>query len=250
LDVRVRLFAGLRERAGADEVVLAGLPEGVTVGELIAELGRRRPDLGSLVGIAGVVGTTYVPPGRVVARGETVALLPPVSGGAPDGDHAPVDESADAALQRGVFELASEPLDPGALHARLVHPSAGAIVLFTGTTRASNRGHDVVRLDYEAFQEMAGPEMARIFADCLARFGEGGSDGAAPAGARTLRMLCVHRVGTVGVAEPSVVVGVSAPHRDSAFLAARFLIDTLKERLPVWKREVYGDGHHWIGERS
>ena len=63
-------------------------------------------------------------------------------------------------------------------------------------------------------------------------------------------MLCVHRVGTVGVAEPSVVVGVSSPHRDTAFLAARFLIDALKERLPVWKKEVYQAGHHWIGERS
>jgi molybdopterin synthase catalytic subunit/molybdopterin converting factor small subunit len=247
VDVRVRLFAGLRERAGVDEVIVEGLAEGVTVGELVAELARRRPELGTLVGIAGVIGTSYVPPGRVVAPGEVVALLPPVSGGA----HADTsDDAADAALRRGVFELAREPLDPGALHTRLVHPSAGAIVLFTGSTRASNRGQDVVQLDYEAFHEMAGPEMARIFADCLARFGEGGTEGAAPPGARTLRMLCVHRVGTVGVAEPSVVVGVSAPHRDSAFLAARFLIDTLKERLPVWKREVYSDGHHWIGERS
>jgi molybdopterin synthase catalytic subunit len=63
-------------------------------------------------------------------------------------------------------------------------------------------------------------------------------------------MLCVHRTGTVDVGEPSVVIAVASPHRDAAFLAARFLIDTLKERLPVWKKEVYQDGHHWIGDRS
>ena len=114
---------------------------------------------------------------------------------------------------------------------------------FTGTTRNTNRGQDVVRLDYEAFEPMTGPEMERIFEECRAVHG-------GPDPARRLRMLCVHRIGTVGVGEPSVVIAVASPHRDSAFLAARFLIDTLKERLPVWKKEVYGDGHHWIGDRS
>lgn len=249
MEVRVRLFAGLRERAGVEELVVHDVPDGATVADLKRALAAARPELGDLSFVAGVVGTAYVPPGRVLAPGEVVAFLPPVSGGAPSA------AERDAALRAGVFELADAPLDPGALHARLVHPSAGAVVLFTGTTRAANRGQDVVRLDYEAFHEMAGPEMARIFAECLARFGEGGTeppptDALGASGARTLRMLCVHRVGTVGVAEPSVVVGVSSPHRDTAFRAARFLIDTLKERLPVWKKEVYGDGHHWIGERS
>jgi len=241
VDVRVRLFAGLRERAGVDECLLAGVPDGATVAELAAELGRRHPELRELTGVSAVVGTTYVPWTRAVRPGEVLALLPPVSGGDPG-----------ALLREGVFELSAAPLDPGALHQRLVHPEAGAVVLFTGTTRATNRGQDVVQLDYEAFHEMAGPEMARIFAECRARYGEGGSEptAATQPGARVLRMLCVHRVGTVGVAEPSVVVGVSSPHRDTAFLAARFLIDALKERLPVWKKEVYQAGHHWIGERS
>lgn len=259
MQVRIRLFAGLRERAGADEVVLEGLAEGSTIADLKAELARRRPELGDLTGVAGVVGTTYVPPSRVVVVGDVVALLPPVSGGAPPRDGATPEDAAavsdDAALRAGLFELSEAPLDPGALHARLVHPTAGAVVLFTGTTRASNRGQAVTRLEYEAFHAFAVPEMARIFAECSAQFGDG-SPLADPAGAlarpgaRTLRMLCVHRVGTVGVAEPSVVIGVSSPHRDTAFRAARFLIDSLKERLPVWKKEVYGNGHHWIGERS
>ena len=225
----VQLFAVLRERAGAAELELEDLPEGVTVAQLKQELARLHPELGDLSSVAGVVGTEYVPDGRRLEPGDQVALLPPVSGGGPD------------PLEEGLFELAEEPIDVSALQARVVHPACGAVVLFTGTTRDTNRGQSVVRLDYEAFTAMAGPEMARIFADCRERF-------AAEAG--LLRMLCVHRTGTVGVGEPSVVIAVSSPHRDAAFAAARFLIDTLKERLPVWKKEVYEDGHHWIGDRS
>jgi molybdopterin synthase catalytic subunit/molybdopterin converting factor small subunit len=249
VDVQIRLFAALRERAGTGELVLRGLPAGATVGDAMAALARERPELGDLGHASAVVGTTYVPISHRLAPGDGLALLPPVSGGC----GAPQDAS-DPRLLAGLFELSAAPLDPGALHARLVHPSAGAVVLFTGTTRGVNRGQDVVRLDYEAFAEMAGPEMDRIFAECRARFGAAPEDTLASP-PRTLpgsglRMLCVHRTGTVGVAEASVVVGASSPHRDMAFAAARFLIDTLKERLPVWKKEVYGDGHHWIGDRS
>jgi molybdopterin synthase catalytic subunit len=100
----------------------------------------------------------------------------------------------------------------------------------------------VVRLDYEAFPAMAESEMAHVFEECRARIA-----GADPRHA--LRMLVLHRTGTVAVGEPAVVVAVASPHRDAAFQAARFLIDELKARVPLWKREVYADGHHWIGER-
>ena len=115
---------------------------------------------------------------------------------------------------------------------------------FTGLTRDSNRGQEVVRLDYEAFAEMAGTEMEQIFAECRARVGAEGEP------ERRLRMLVLHRTGTVGVGEPSVVVAVASPHRDAAFEAGRFLIDELKTRVPLWKKELYGDGHHWINDRS
>lgn len=236
--VDVRLFAVLRERAGADSVRVQGVPAGATISDLKRLTAEQHPVLGDLSSVAGVVGTEYAGPDRTVEEGDQVALLPPVSGGAPDGDP----------YEQGVFELADAPLDPGALQARVGHPTCGAIVLFTGTTRDTNRGQDVARLDYEAFEEMSGPEMRRIFADCLEQHGPG--SGAEDGVDRTLRMLCVHRTGVVGVGEPSVVIAVASPHRDAAFRAGRFLIDTLKERLPVWKKEVYRDGHHWIGDRS
>lgn len=141
--------------------------------------------------------------------------------------------------EQGVFELAHEPLAPAALEARVAHPSCGARVLFTGSTRDENRGQRVVRLEYEAFERMTGPEMARIFERCRAE----------SAGAR-LRMLVAHRVGTVEVGEASVVIAVASPHRAQAFAACRFLIDELKRTLPVWKKEIYEGGAHWIGDRS
>ena len=225
MDLRVRLFAALRERAGTDELQVEGLPEGVDIAGLKAELERRHPELGDLSHIAGVVGTEYAPEDRVLVAGDEVALLPPVSGGE--------DE-----LERGVFELCADPLDVGAIQARVGHPSCGAIVVFTGTTRETNRGQDVVRLDYEAFEAMAGPEMGRIFAECREQLGDGDE--------RRLRMLAIHRTGTVGVGEPSVVIAVASPHRDAAFEAARMLIDTLKERVPIWKKEFATDGAYWV----
>ena len=235
MDLVVRLFAVLRERAGVSELRLSDLPEGLDVASLKAEVARRHPELGELAHVACVVGTSYVEDGTRLAKDDEVSLLPPVSGGAED-------RVADEDLEAGVFELCAASLDTGAAEARVAHPSCGAVVSFTGRTRATNRGRSVVRLDYEAFDAMSGPEMRRIFDECRARHGGGGE--------RALRMLCQHRVGTVGVGEPSVVIAVASPHRDAAFSAARYLIDTLKARLPVWKKEVYEDGHHWIGDRS
>ncbi len=236
--IEIQLFAALRERAGTERVVLEDVPEGTTVAGLKELVRAAHPALGDLGSVAGVVGTSYVSPETVLEPGDEVALLPPVSGGAP---------TEDEALSRGVFELSADPIDVSDLQRRVAHPSCGAIVVFTGATRDTNRGQEVVSLDYEAFDAMAGPEMGRIFEDCAAAHGPA-SAGGDPRLA--LRMLCVHRTGTVDVGEPSVVIAVASPHRDAAFLAARFLIDTLKERLPVWKKEVYQDGHHWIGDRS
>lgn len=241
--IDVRLFAVLAERAGAERLTLAcdagaegaleldGAP--LTVARLKAALAAAHPELGALDFASGVVGTAYVPDETPLRSGDAVALLPPVSGG--------------ENFAQGVFELSAAPIDPGALGARVADDSCGALVTFAGMTRNRNRGEDVVQLDYEAFHEMAGPEMARIFARCVETCGPPSAAGDPEL---ALRMLCVHRTGVVPVGEPSVVVAVASPHRDAAFRAARFLIDELKRSLPVWKKEHYQDGHHWIGDRS
>ena len=233
--LRVRLFASLRERAGREFVLLEGVPAGTDVAGAKRLLEEHHPELGSLQSVRGVLGTSYVPDATPLAEGEDLALLPPVSGGSGAND-------ADAALERGVFELSAAPLDPASAQARVEHRSCGAVVVFTGNARDRNRERDVVRLDYEAFPAMAGEEMTHIFEDCRARIADDAG--------HALRMLVQHRTGTVPVGEPAVVVAVACAHRDAAFQAARFLIDELKARVPIWKKEVYADGHHWIGERS
>ena len=240
MDVTVRLFAALRERAGKERLVLRGLPEPLDVAGLKRALQERHAELGDLAHVRGVLGTRYVDDGTPVEAGQELSLLPPVSGGAPDSDEE---------LARGVFEIRERPLDPEEARRRVSHPSCGGCVVFTGTTRARNRARDVVRLDYEAFDEMARAEMERIYAECVQRFGPpSASTGAQDE--RRLRMLTLHRTGTVEVGEPSIVIAVASPHRDAAFGACRFLIDELKARVPLWKKELYADGHQWIGDRS
>lgn len=238
MQIEVRLFAVLAERAGAASVQVEFTGGELTMAELKRLVMEQHPKVGQLGFSSGVVGTSYVADDAVIDLASELALLPPVSGGQPE------------ALEAGVFELSSEPIDPGSLGARVAHATCGATVVFTGTTRNRNRGQIVEQLDYEAFDAMAGPEMSRIFERCLKSFGPPAASADEDRRQRVLRMLCVHRTGTVPVGEPSVVIAVSSPHRNAAFDAARFLIDELKQSLPVWKQEHYQDGHHWIGDRS
>ncbi len=231
MELTLCFYAALRERAGAARWRCPELPEGLTVAGLKRELERRRPELGSLAHVRAVLGNTYVPDETALAAGQEVHLLPPVSGG----------QAERCAADR--FALCAEPLDPSAWLASVAEPGLGGQCLFVGSVRDRNRGREVERIDYEAFEAMAGPEMERIFAECHLRFDPDRRP------ERRLRLAVAHRIGPVRVGEPAVVVAVASPHRDNAFEACRFLIDTLKARLPIWKHERYPDGSCWIGDR-
>jgi len=232
--LRVRLFAGLRERAGANELELE-LDAPADVAALKRALEQRHPALGSLAHVRVAVDRDYAAEDTLLSERAEIALIPPVSGGSGE----------DALLESGVFELALEAIDPAECQRRVEHRSCGGCVLFTGLAREQNRGLQVERLEYEAYAAMLAPEMTRIFARARERFGD--RDGSQPK--LRLRMLVVHRSGVVAIGEPAVVVAVASPHRDAAFQACRFLIDELKATLPVWKRESYADGQSWIGDR-
>ncbi len=132
------------------------------------------------------------------------------------------------------FEIWDRPLDPGAVIDAVSHPGAGAVDLFIGTVRDRNAGLAISRLDYEAYAPMAVAELKRIAAEL-----EGGLP--------NVRLAAIHRVGSLQVGEAAVVCAASAPHRQEAFAACRQMIDALKARVPIWKREWGPEGPHWVG---
>jgi molybdopterin synthase catalytic subunit len=208
--VTVRLFAGLRERAGWGTRELDGVERAGDVWARL-ELGDEPP------GLLYAVNKEYAEPGRQLADGDEVALIPPVSGGA--------------------FRLSEGPLELDAVVRAVSDERAGAIATFTGTTRVHSRGRTVQYLEYEAYPEMAENVMEQIAHRLIEKHD-------------VLAMAMHHRVGRVDIGEPSVVIAVSAPHRAAALAACAEAIDTLKELVPVWKKEVYEGGEEWIGKGS
>ena len=208
--IRVRLFAGLRERAGWSERELDGIAR---VADVWAALGLGEEPPGLLY----AVNREYAGRERELRDGDEVALIPPVSGGA--------------------FRVTEEPLSLDAVAAEVADERAGAVATFTGTVRRQSRGREVTRLEYEAYAEMAEEVMARLAAE-LEDVHE------------LCGLAIHHRVGRVEIGEPSVVIAASAPHRQAALTACREAIDRLKETVPLWKKEVYEGGEEWIGRGS
>jgi molybdopterin synthase catalytic subunit len=207
--VTVRLFAGLRERAGwsrreVDAATVADVWRALELGD--------EPE-----GLLYAVNKEYATPDRALTDGDEVALIPPVSGGA--------------------FLLSEEPLSLDRVVDEVRDEQAGAIATFTGTTRSQSRGRTVTHLDYDAYEGMAEGVMAEIAEGLQSRY--------------ELSAIAIHhRVGRVGIGETSVVIAVSAPHRQDALAACKDAIDELKERVPLWKKEVYEGGEEWIGRGS
>jgi MoaE-MoaD fusion protein len=198
MNVTVRLFAGLRERAGADQVALE-LPDGARVGDAL----QRMDALIAGVSVVMAVNQEYAEPEQTLSAGDELALIPPVSGGSIGLAH---------------VRVTREPLSLDPLVARVSDARAGAVVTFLGVTR------EVAQLDYEAYVPMAEREMERIVARAIEEHG-----------------LCAaaaeHRVGAVPLSEASVAIAASAPHRAEAFAGARQIIDEIKARAPIWKKE-------------
>jgi len=210
--VVVRLFAGLRERAGTDRREL-DLDDGASVEDVWPAL-----DLGDEpAGLLYAVNRTYADRGQALGEGDEVALIPPVSGGA--------------------FRLTHGPVNLTSVVVEVVDEQAGAIATFLGTVRAHSRGRDVIALEYEAYEEMAEDVMAGIADELLARYD-------------LCKVAMSHRLGRVEVGETSVAIAVSAPHRQDALAACADAIEALKSQVPLWKKELYVGGEEWIGRGS
>jgi MoaE-MoaD fusion protein len=254
ITVRVRLFAIQRELAGAREVRLT-LPAGSDVEAAWTALVAVHPVLApGRASLRFARNGDYAEPTTLLADGDEVAMIPPVSGGA---EGAARDERPELPKRpRGtwIIELREAPFTAailGELADRLAVPEDGAFVGFLGRTRstpgtpapgqeaeaARHAGRSVEALDYEAHESMALAVLEAIATEVADRFG-------------VERMAIVHRTGEVPLGEPSIAVAAAAPHRDAAFAAARYAIDETKARAPIWKAERFTDGHVWIGHTA
>lgn len=212
VELEVRLFAILREHAGSDSILLE-LDEGATVADALERLGAD-PSLADLLQRLPVriaVNRDYATAETPLRAEDELALIPPISGGA----------------VRVHARVSAEPLSLEALSRAVGSPAAGAIVSFQGVTR------EVERLDYEAYREMAEQRMAAILGECVERH-------------RLEAAAAEHRVGTVPLGEPGVIVAASAAHRGEAFAGAREAIDRIKAEAPIWKREVGAGESRWV----
>jgi len=132
-----------------------------------------------------------------------------------------------------IIQLTREPLDRNALVAAISHPSVGGIVIFEGVVRDNARGKQVRYLEYDVYEEMAQQQIATIIAEARQRW-------------PIERVAIAHRFGRLEIGEASVIIAVATPHRGEAFEACRYLIDTLKSTVPIWKKEVATNGEEWV----
>jgi MoaE-MoaD fusion protein len=222
VQVTIRLFAGLKDVVGANEIAERFDHDGVSVADLRTRLEASRPKLKPyLSGVAIAVNEDYIlEDDHVLSDGDTVALVPPISGGA---------------NETPLFLVTTEVLRPQALRDAVMRPEAGAAVLFEGVVRNHHEGRAVERLEYEAYSEMAERQLRAVAAEVLADFAD----------REVYAIAAHHRVGPLAVGETSLLVAVAATHRGDAFAAALRAVDRIKETVPVWKKEFGPDGSHW-----
>ena len=212
IQVQVLSFGVLKDRFGAATTV--DLPDGATVARLLDHL-RAQASAPALQGIAVSVNAEYATASHVLANGDEVGLLPPVSGGC-----------------QSVTALTREPIDADRLVAAAKHGEDGAVVVFDGIVRNNTRGRQTLYLDYEAYEGMAEKQIRELAAEACAKFA-------------VRHVAIVHRLGRLQIGETSVLIVVASAHRAAAYEASRWLIDTLKKTVPIWKKETFADGAVW-----
>lgn len=216
--VNIKFFGPAKDRAGTDQTVLE-ISSGETVGSVAGKLAEKYPKLGDALGIRLAVNKAFVPLSQPLNDGDEIAVIPPVSGGAP--------------LPR--VGLSREPLSSEAIVAELTRPDAGAIATFSGNVRAELDGcKPLTALEYEAYEEMALEQMEAARQKAISQFG-------------LLDAAVWHRLGRIPLAQTSIFVVAVSAHRAEAFDAVRWVVDKIKVDAPIWKKNIWADGSaDWV----
>jgi molybdopterin synthase catalytic subunit len=221
--ISVRLFATLKDKAGASELAVTEGP--ATVQDLLTIVVQRAPALGEFLSTGRVlisVNREFATPATALQDGDEVALMPPFSGGE--------DRHGIVSIQTGPFSLDAE-----IERIKGTSRTIGGIVIFLGTTRDLSKDSEVTKLEFEHYPGMAENKLAEIRERAIREYG-------------VFDATIIHRVGTLPVGENIVLIVVAAAHRDEAFAACRFCIDELKRITPIWKKETTRDGVVWVEE--
>ena len=224
MQVRILFFGMLKDLVGqtSESIVVR---EGATLGDVLSHYEARIPELKRLLpSLAISVNQQYAGPEVKLNWNDEIGFLPPVSGGSESG-----------ACQQ--VAIVKEEIDTSSVLQELKHPEDGAAVVFEGVVRDNTRGRRTLYLDYEAYEPMALKQMEELAAQALHQFK-----------IRDLRI--VHRLGRLEIGETSVLIAVASAHREAAFDACRWLIDTLKRTVPIWKKEYFDDGAVWADGES
>ena len=228
MQIRI-LFFGLLQDLFGHSTELIDLPEGACLHDVLSHYVRRTPRLEKLLpSLALSVNQEYATADRPLHSGDEVALLPPVSGGAPQ----PQSQSDAKAANRDHVRIVRAPIAADAVLAQLKRPEDGAAVIFEGVVRNHTRARRTLYLHYEAYESMAQKQMEALATQARAQFD-------------VRAVAIVHRLGHLEIGETSVLIAVASAHRDAAFQACRWLIDTLKKTVPIWKKEYFEDGAVW-----
>jgi molybdopterin converting factor subunit 1 len=221
--VKVLFFGVLKDMVGRAEDLLE-LQDGATLADVLSHYEERVPKIREVLHtVALSVNQHYAGPGAVLGEGDEVALLPPVSGGT---------SGSGGGRRAAHATIVRERIDSQAILERIKRPEDGAAVLFDGVVRNNTRGRQTLYLDYEAYEDMALQQMEDLAAQAIEKFG-------------VRDVALVHRLGRLEIGETSVLIAVASAHRGPAFEACRWLIDTLKRTVPIWKKEFFVDGAVW-----
>lgn len=229
MKVTVLYFASCRDMAGKAEETQE-IPRGSTARDLLEALIQKHPLLAGLeANLAVSINQEYAEKDAPLADGDEVALIPPVSGGG--------GEPKSASGGEGFYAVVERPIDLDEA-ARLVRrDSSGAVAAFAGVVRSESQGRRVLHLEYEAYAPMAEKTMAQIGAEVAEKW---------PVDA----IAILHRVGRLEIGEMSVAIAVASPHRREALEACAYVIERLKEIVPIWKKEVFEGGEVWVGHHG
>jgi len=225
------LFFGMMKDVAGRAAESLDLPDGALVRDVLLYYSRNTPRFEAMLpSLAISVNREYAAADRQLRDGDEVGLLPPVSGGAPSGDDSSSREASGD--ESGILQIVREPIDLQALISRLKHPEDGATVIFDGIVRNNTRGRRTLYLEYEAYEAMALQQMEALASEARKRFA-------------VRAISIVHRLGRLEIGETSVLIVVASAHRGAAFDACRWIIDTLKKTVPIWKKEYFEDGVMW-----